>query len=491
MAYVTQRTSLEHLDVVIVGAGISGVDAAYRLQTELPGKSYAILEAREAMGGTWDLFRYPGVRSDSDLGTLGFPFEPWTDVESIAEGDRILAYVRRTAARHGIDQRVRHGHRVIAADWSSSAARWTLTVERRDEHGVEQRRLTCGFLHLCSGYYDYTRGHRPEFPGEADFPGPIVHPQFWPEDLAVAGRRVVVIGSGATAVTLAPALAQRGARATILQRSPTWVVALPRQDRLAVAARRLFPARLAGDVVRYKNVLRSAAFYQLCQKAPRLARALLTRGVERALGDPALVAEHFAPSYDPWDERLCVMPEGDLLQAIRDGHVEVVTDTVDRFTPTGIRLGSGRELPADVVVTATGLELLAAGGVDIGVDGERQPLPELFVYRGLMLGGVPNLALSLGYVNASWTLRADLASRYVCRLLAHLDRHGLRAAVPEPPEGMGERPLLPLRSGYVRRAEAALPRQGDRAPWLMRQSYLQDRRDLLRGDVTVGMRFLR
>ena len=471
--------------MAIVGAGISGIDAAYRLQTELPGKRFAILEAREAMGGTWDLFRYPGVRSDSDMGTLGFPFEPWTDAESIADGGRILAYIRRTAARHGIDRHIRYGHRVVAADWSSSEERWTLTIR----HGDEQRQQTCGFLHLCSGYYDYAQGHRPEFPGEAEFTGPIVHPQFWPEALDVADRRVVIIGSGATAVTLAPALARLGAHITILQRSPSWVMARPRRDGMAAASRRVLPTRLAADAVRYKNALLTFGFYELCQRAPRLARALITRGTEQAVGDTALVKEHFTPRYDPWDQRLCIVPDGDLFQTIRDGRVEVVTDTIDTFTPTGIRLSSGRGLPADLIVTATGLRLLAAGGIDLSVDGEHRAPSELFVYRGLMLGGIPNLAISLGYVNASWTLRADLASRYVCRLLAHLDRHGLRVAVPMPPDGLVEQPLLPLHSGYVRRAEGRLPHQGDREPWLMRQSYLPDRRELLRGDVTASMAF--
>lgn len=485
MTCVTQRTSPEHFDVVIVGAGISGIDAAYRLQTELPGKRFTILEARDAMGGTWDLFRYPGVRSDSDMGTLSFPFEPWTDAESIADGDRILAYIRRSAARHGIDRHVRYDHRAVAADWSSSEECWTLTIR----HGGEERQLTCGFLHLCSGYYDYAQGHRPEFPGEADFTGPVVHPQFWPEALDVAGRRVVIIGSGATAVTLAPALAQLGAWTTILQRSPSWVMARPRRDPMAAASRRVLPPRLAADAVRHKNALLTVGFYELCRRAPRLASRLLTRGTVRALGDPALVRQHFTPRYDPWDQRLCIVPDGDLFQTIRDGGVELVTDTIDTFTPTGIRLSSGQELPADVIVTATGLRLLAAGGIALSVDGEGRAPSELFVYRGLMLGGIPNLALSLGYVNASWTLRADLAARYVCRLLAHLDRHGLRVAIPTPPEDLAEHPLLPLHSGYVRRAEGSLPHQGDRAPWLMRQSYLPDRRELLRGDVTESMAF--
>ena len=485
MTFVTALTPLERIDVVIVGAGISGIDAAYRLQTELPAKRFAILEARDAVGGTWDLFRYPGVRSDSDMGTLSFPFEPWTDAESIADGDRILAYIRHSAARHGIDRQVRHGHRVVAADWSSSEERWTLTIR----HGDGERQLTCGFLLLCSGYYDYAQGHRPGFPGEAEFAGSIVHPQFWPEALDVANRRVVIIGSGATAVTLAPALAQLGARTTILQRSPSWVMTRPRRDPMAAACRRVLPPRLAADAVRHKNALLTFGFYELCRRAPRLASRLITRGTVRAVGDPALVEQHFTPRYDPWDQRLCIVPDGDLFQTIRDGRVEVVTDTIERFTPPGIRLTSSRELAADVIVTATGLRLLVTGGIDISVDGERRPQADLLVYRGLMLGGVPNLALSLGYVNASWTLRADLAARYVCRLLAHLDKQGLRVAVPQPPQGMDRRPLLPLRSGYIRRAEGTLPRQGDRAPWLMRQSYLPDRRELLRGDVTASMAF--
>ena len=479
----------EHLDVVVVGAGLSGVGAGYRLQTMCPGKSYAILEAREDLGGTWDLFRYPGVRSDSDMATLGFSFEPWTGRDSIADGDQILSYIRRTAAKHGIDRRIRFGHKVIAADWSSAGASWHLTVESDGR----RRELTCSFLYLCSGYYDYAAGHRPDFPGEESFAGRIVHPQQWPADLDTSGRRVVVIGSGATAMTLVPALAALGARVTMLQRTPSWVTSLPRRDRVAELARRLLPERAAGRAVRYKNVVLTSAFYQLSVRRPKLAKALLSKGIERGLGGSeeagAMRREHFTPPYDPWDQRLCVVPDGDLFEALRSGRAEVVTDTIDTFTEGGIRLTSGRELAADVIVTATGLTMLTAGGIDLSVDGEPRHARDLFVYRGMMLGGMPNLALCIGYVNASWTLRADLASRYVCRLLAHLDAHGLRVAVPVPPAGLSGRPLLPLRSGYVQRAAGRLPQQGDASPWLMRQNYLLDRQAMMRGDVTEAMAF--
>ena len=476
------------MDVLVVGAGLSGIGAAYRLQTEAPTRTYAILEARASLGGTWDLFRYPGVRSDSDMMTLGFPFEPWTDPDAIADGPKILAYLESTARKHGIDRHIRFGHQVVAASWSSVEARWTVTVERA---GGGSEQLTCRFLQLCSGYYDYERPHDPELPGIGSFAGDVVHPQFWPEGLPVAGRKVVVIGSGATAVTLVPSLADLGADVTMLQRTPTWVTALPRRDRVRDVVQQVLPSRAGGVVARYKNVLATMAFYELSRRRPAVAKSLLSKGAARALGSTTLVSDHFTPTYDPWDQRLCVVPDGDLFEAVRSGRAHVVTDTIETFTPDGIRLRSGRELAADVVVTATGLRIKVAGGIEFTVDGERRPTGELTVYRGAMFADVPNLAVTIGYVNASWTLRADLASRYVCRLLNHMERNGWRVAVPRAPEGMEGRPLLPLRSGYVERAAGELPQQGDAAPWLMRQNYLLDRRDMLRGDVTEAMAFSR
>ncbi|MBC9820804.1 NAD(P)/FAD-dependent oxidoreductase [Terrabacter sp. MAHUQ-38] len=487
MSHNVGVSEIEHLDVLVVGAGLSGIGAAYRLQTMLPGRSWAVLEARDSVGGTWDLFRYPGVRSDSDMMTLGFPFEPWTHPDAIADGSTILEYLRSTAHKHGLAERIRLGHKVVEASWSTADARWTVTVE----HAGARRQLTCGFLYLCSGYYDYDRPHDPELPGISAFEGEVVHPQFWPDDLAVEGRRVVVIGSGATAMTLVPALAELGAEVTMLQRTPTWVTALPRRDRVRDLVQRVLPTRASGVVSRYKNVLMTMAFYELSRRRPAVAKALLSKGAARSLGSTDLVEDHFTPTYDPWDQRLCVVPDGDLFEAVRNGRADVVTDTIEELTPHGLRLQSGVELPADVVVTATGLRIKIAGGIAITVDGQTRPTGALTVYRGTMFADVPNLAACVGYVNASWTLRADLASRYVCRLLAHMEAHGWRIAVPRAPSGMAGRPLLPLGSGYVRRAAAELPRQGDGAPWLMRQNYLLDRRDMLRGDVTEEMAFSR
>ncbi|HET7398833.1 MAG TPA: NAD(P)/FAD-dependent oxidoreductase [Intrasporangium sp.] len=476
----------EHLDVLVIGAGLSGIGAGYHLMTTCPDRSWAILEARDAIGGTWDLFRYPGLRSDSDMSTLGFPFDPWTDADTLADGAKILGYIRRVARSHGVDRRIRYEHKVIGASWSSDDARWTVTVEVGP--AARRQTMTCGFLYLCTGYYDYDTPHRPELPGQADFRGRLVHPQFWPEDLDVAGKRVVVIGSGATAVTLVPALAERGARVTMLQRSPTWVVSLPRRDPVSAVAHRVLPTRAAAGLVRTKNVLLSLGFYQLTRRGPSVARSLLSRAATRELGAD-VVREHFTPVYDPWDQRLCAVPDGDLYAALRDGRADVVTDTIDRVTPTGIRLTSGCELEADVIVTATGLRMSIAGGIDLVVDDERPAMGELFVYRGALLGGVPNLAISVGYVNLAWSLRADLTARYVCRLLNTMRAHGWRVATPVPREDLEPRPLLPLASGYVTRAAGSLPRQGDSAPWVMRQNYLRDRREMARADVTEDMSF--
>ncbi len=462
-------TTHEHVDVLIIGAGLSGIGAAWRLQHDVPGTSYAILEAREAIGGTWDLFRYPGVRSDSDMFTLSYPFRPWRDRETMAGGERIRTYIRDTADEAEITGHIRFRTRVLGAEWSSAQARWTV----RTDTG---RTWTCSFLYVCAGYYAYDRGHQPEFAGREDFAGRFVHPQFWPEDLDVDGKRVVVIGSGATAVTLVPALAEQGAHVTMLQRSPSYLTALPRTDALADRLRRYLPARIAHSIVRNKNVLVTSAFYQLCRRRPEAAKKLLRAGTRRFLDDPAYLDEHFTPDYEPWDQRLCVVPGGDFFRAIRAGRAAVVTDRIDRIVAEGVRLESGRTLEADVVVSATGLSLLVLGGLQLTVDGERVDVGDTVAYRGVMLSGVPNLAFCFGYTNASWTLRADLSSRFVCRLLAHLRAKGLASATPRTPGPDAPRlPFLHLTSSYVRRAVDGFPRRVEREPWNVRQNYLVDR----------------
>jgi cation diffusion facilitator CzcD-associated flavoprotein CzcO len=460
----------EYVDVVIVGAGLSGIGAGYRVQTELPGKSYAILEARETLGGTWDLFRYPGIRSDSDMFTLGYPFEPWRDAKSIADGPSILRYITETARRYGIDKHIRYGTKVVAAQWSSAESRWTLTLRQGDA----ERTLSCRFLYSCAGYYDYDEGHAPEFPGVETFSGTMVHPQFWPEDLDYAGKKVVVIGSGATAVTLVPAMAEQAELVTMLQRSPTWISAVPGRDKQADKIRELLPAGLAHRVIRTKNILFNVGFYQYCRRRPQAARKLLTGLTTRILKDEKLVAEHFTPEYNPWDQRLCAVPDADFFKAMRKGKAEVVTDHIDTFVPEGIRLTSGRVLPADIVISATGLKLLAFGGITLEVDGEPVNLSDRFVWQGTMLTGVPNFAVCIGYTNASWTLRADLTSRLVCKVIAHMDRRGYDAVVPQPQGELTEHPLLDLASGYIQRSIGDFPRQGDRHPWKVRQNYLLD-----------------
>ena len=481
---------MEHVDVLIVGAGLSGVGAAARLELECPGTSYAVLEARGAIGGTWDLFRYPGVRSDSDMHTLGYPFRPWTEGRAIADGPSILAYVRATAHELGVEPHVRLHHRVVSADWSSADARWTVLVERADTG--ERLRMTCSFLFSCTGYYRYDHGHEPEFAGRESFAGPVVHPQHWPAALDVSHRRVVVIGSGATAVNLVPELAQTAEHVVMLQRSPTYVTALPSRDALAELARRHLAPERAYRVIRRKNIATAALSYRLSQRWPTQMRALLMSGVRRQLPEGYDVEKHFGPSYGPWDQRLCVVPDGDLFAAIREGRASVVTERIDRFTPDGVLLEGGELVEADIIVTATGLELLLMGGTVLSVDGVPVDPPSTVAYKGMMLTGVPNLAFAVGYTNASWTLKCDLVSRYVCRLLTHMRTQGYDVVIPVPPPDSGREPLLDLSSGYIRRSLEILPKQGSRAPWRLYQSYRKDVRLLTRGPLEdEGVRFMR
>jgi cation diffusion facilitator CzcD-associated flavoprotein CzcO len=474
----------EHLDVLIVGAGLSGIGAAWHLQDRSPGKSYAILEARGDLGGTWDLFRYPGIRSDSDMHTLGYRFKPWTASKSITDGDSILEYVRRTAQESGIDRRIHFHHRVLSAAWSSADERWTVEAERTDTG--ETVRLTCGFLWTCSGYYRYDEGYTPEFEGVDRFAGPVVHPQHWPADLDYSGKKVVVIGSGATAVTLVPAMAKEAAHVTMLQRSPTYIASLPAEDRLATKLRRRLPERAAYAVVRWKNVLIQAAFYQLSRRRPELIKGWIRKGVVRSLPPGYDVDKHFKPRYNPWDQRMCLVPDGDLFRSISKGEASVVTDRIATFTERGIALESGEELEADVVVTATGLNLLFLGGIELTVDGEEPGVPTKMTYKGMMLSGVPNMAFTVGYTNASWTLKADLTSEYVCRLLNHMDAHGYKRCVAEVDPSVSEQPLLDFTSGYVQRSLDHFPKQGSKEPWKLRQNYVFDIRTIRRGAIDDG-----
>ncbi|MBS2940391.1 NAD(P)/FAD-dependent oxidoreductase [Nocardioides sp. J2M5] len=474
----------DHVDVLIVGAGLSGIGAAAHLAKDLPDASYAVLERRAASGGTWDLFRYPGVRSDSDMFTLGYRFRPWRGEQALADGASILQYVRDTAAEYGVDQHIRYGHHVTGAAWDGTTARWTVTAEVDGE----PRRITADFLWSCSGYYDYDRGHRPHLEGEERFGGTLVHPQHWPEDLDTTGKRVVVIGSGATAVTLVPALAAAGAaHVTMLQRSPTYVLPLAARDGFARAARRVLGERRAYPLVRAKNVAASTALYQLSRRRPDVVRRLVRKANVALLPPGYDVDTHFRPTYDPWDQRLCLVPDGDLFRAISDGSASVVTDTIRTFTETGIELSSGEHLDADVVVTATGLELLLFGGAELSVDGEVVDPSDTMAYRAMMLSGVPNFAFTIGYTNASWTLKADLVAEYVVRVLRRMRAEGRRTVVPTPDDSVGRAPLMDFDAGYVRRAAHLLPRQGTEAPWRLKQNYPYDAVQLRRSRLDDGV----
>jgi monooxygenase len=479
----------EHVDVLVVGAGLSGIGAACHLQEECPDKTYAILESRDAIGGTWDLFRYPGVRSDSDMFTLGYAFRPWTGSRAIADGASIRTYIRDTAREHGVEDRIRFHHQVLAADWSSADARWTVTARRTDTGETVQ--LTCSWLSMCSGYYRYDEGFRPEFAGEEDFGGEVIHPQRWPEDFDAAGKRIVVIGSGATAVTLVPSLAPEAEHVTMVQRTPSYVLSLPGRDPLAEWLRTKLPATVAYPIVRWKNVLVSTLFYQFSRRRPAAARRMIRRLTQKQL--PGFdVDTHFNPPYDPWDQRLCLVPDGDLFRTLRRGDASIATGRIARFTAKGVELESGEHLDADVIVTATGLNLLPLGGMALSIEGKPVDVPGTVSYKGMMISGVPNLTMVIGYTNASWTLKADLVNRYVCRLLKHLDAEGYASATPvAPPEG-ADQPFLDLASGYVQRSVASLPRQGRRTPWRLHQNYLRDVGLLRRGPLDdEGMTFQR
>jgi cation diffusion facilitator CzcD-associated flavoprotein CzcO len=472
----------ECVDVLIVGAGLSGIGAAYYLQRDHPQRSYAILEARAASGGTWDLFRYPGVRSDSDLHTFGYPFRPWRSEVAIADGDSVLAYLRETAAAYGIDRHVRYRSRVVAAAWSSPQARWTVTTE--DTSSGERAELSCRWLFCAAGYYRYDQGFTPSFAGQERFRGPVVHPQQWPPDLDYAGKRVVVIGSGATAVTLVPALAGRAAHVTMVQRTPSYVLPVPRRDKLNRHLARLLGFSRAYAITRRLNTARQVAVWRVCQKYPRAARKII-RDINVKLLPPGYpVDEHFNPPYGPWDQRLCMAPDGDLFRVIRDGQASVATGQIEEFTPGGVRLAGGREIPADIIVTATGLNVQAMGGIGLTVDGEQVTLPDRVAYKGTMLSGVPNFCYVVGYTNSSWTLRVGLLCEHFGRLLSYMDSRGfdtVRPGVPDP--GMATRPLLGLSSGYLTRVLDQLPRQGVSGPWRTAPAYRADSRALLRRPV--------
>jgi monooxygenase len=479
--------TVEHFDVLFVGAGLSGIGAAYHLQHGSPGRSYVILEGREAIGGTWDLFRYPGIRSDSDMYTLGYSFRPWEEAKAIADGPSILRYVNDTADRHGIREHIRFRHQVRRASWSSAEALWLVEAERGDEIV----RFTCSWLHVCSGYYNYHEVYDPEFAGKEGFGGTIVHPQFWPEGLDYSGKKVVVIGSGATAVTIVPEVAKDAAHVVMLQRSPTYMVSRPSEDNIANALRRILPSKLAYGITRWKNVLLQLIFFNLARKRPAKVKERLLEEVAKLLPPDYDIGTHFTPRYNPWDQRLCLVPDADMFEALSKGSASIVTGEIDRFTETGIRLKNGETLEADIVVTATGLKLQLAGDIEFTVDGERRDLSKTLSYRGMMFSDMPNLSYSFGYTNASWTLKADLTGGYLTRLLNHLKKTGTEIALPVREAGIEEVPFLDFSSGYVQRARDVLPKQGSKKPWKLYQNYALDMVSLKFASVEDGViRFL-
>jgi cation diffusion facilitator CzcD-associated flavoprotein CzcO len=486
---MSDAASTEFVDVLVVGAGISGIGAAYHLQTRCPDHTFTVLEGRAELGGTWDLFRYPGVRSDSDMHTLGFGFKPWTAENSIAEGGAILDYLHETVDEFDIRRHIRFGHQVMRADWSTDDSSWTVTAVQSDTGDTV--RIRCNFLSMCSGYYSYKGGYTPVFEGHHDFAGEIVHPQEWPADLDYAGKRVVIIGSGATAVTLVPSMAADAEHVTMLQRSPTWIVAMPDRDPINRVLRKLLPAKLAYRITRKKNMVGQERFYNATRKNPERIRKLLLKMAQRGLGPDHDLDPDFTPKYDPWDQRICLIPNGDLFKAVRNGDASVVTDHIDRFTPTGILLESGTELPADIIVTATGLQLVTLAEADFFVDGEAVDFSRTWTYKGLAYSDVPNLVSTFGYINASWTLRADMTAEYVCRLLNHMGATGTTQCTPRlrPSDlNMTERPFIDdFSAGYMQRVMPLLPRQGDRAPWLNTQRVSEDQALIRDADIDDGV----
>jgi monooxygenase len=475
-------SSMEHFDVIIVGAGLSGIGGACQLRIACPEKSFVILEGREAMGGTWDLFRYPGVRSDSDMYTLGYRFRPWRDAKAIADAPAILNYIHDTAREFDVEKHIRYGHRVKRASWSSEAATWTIEADT----GSGVRTFTCNFVYLGTGYYDYENGYTPEWEGFNKFRGKIVHPQKWPEDLDYARKRVVVIGSGATAVTLVPSMAETAEHVTMLQRSPTYIVSMPAEDAIANFLRRVLPEPAAYALTRWKNVIRQMFFYLLSRKRPQIMKRLINKGIRTELGEDYDI-RHFTPPYNPWDQRLCLVPDSDLFRVIREGRASIVTDEIETFTETGVQLKSGEHLNADIIVTATGLVLKLMAGLQLIVDGDPVDLSKTIAYKGMMYSDVPNLASAFGYTNASWTLKCDLTAEYVCRLLKHMDRHGFAQCTPRltDPSVKPER-VLDFTSGYVLRAIHTLPSQGSKMPWRLHQNYFKDLSMLRYGSVEDG-----
>jgi cation diffusion facilitator CzcD-associated flavoprotein CzcO len=479
----------EHVDVVVVGAGLSGIGAGYHLQTMSPDRSYVILEGRESLGGTWDLFKYPGVRSDSDMHTLGFSFKPWTEAKSIADGPSILKYLKQTVSQFGIDKHIRYGQLVTKAQWSTDDAQWTVTSTNKETGATNT--YTCSFLFMCSGYYSYKKGHTPEFTGRERFKGTIVHPQDWPVDLDYAGKRVVVIGSGATAVTIVPSMADKAAHVTMLQRSPTYMVSRPDHDVLANRLRKVLPPKMAYNLTRFKNTWRQQLVYNKTRTDPDKVKQLLLGGIKMELGADYDIGKHFTPAYNPWDQRLCLVPNGDFFRAMREGKASVVTDHIASFTETGIQLASGEHLEADIIVTATGLELVTLGEMDFYVDGNQVDFAKTWTYKGFAYSDIPNLASTFGYINASWTLRSDLTAEYVCRLLNHMRKNGVVQCTPrlrEQDRNMKERPWIDgFSSGYMQRMMHRMPRQGDHEPWINPQNYRRDKKMFKHSPIDDGV----